>query len=233
MTDRLDILCAGGFRAAMEALAPKFEAAHGVSLVLTFATPAATREHLAAGLRFDAGVFVASVLEKARADGLPTPASSFKLAVSPLGMGAPEAGPWLSVATVAELEATIAALESIALSDPAAGTNVANEVMAAADRLGFGEALRARKIFINGPGSVVSARVAEGHAQAVITLSSEIVPIKGVRFLGRLPQEMQTEYAMQAFLGDKAPPAAGALMHFLRADEAREIMRGVGLEPCS
>ena len=232
MTDRLDILCAGGFRAAMEALAPRFEAAQGASLALTFATPAATRQHLASGLPFHAGVVVASVLEKARADGLPTPSTSFKLAVSPLGMGAPEAGPWLSVATVAELAATVQALESIALSDPAAGTNVANEVMAAADKLGFGEALRARAIFINGPGSVASARVAEGHAQAVITLSSEIVPIEGVRFLGRLPQEMQTEYAMQAMLADGAPPAAQALMAFLRGEEAREIMRGAGLEPC-
>ena len=233
MTDQLNILCAGGFRAAMEALAPRFEAAQGVSLALTFATPAATREHLAAGLPFDAGVVVASVLAKARADGLATPTNSFKLAVSPLGMGAPEAGPWLSVASVAELGATIAALESIALSDPKAGTNVANEVMAAADALGFGEALRARAILINGPGSVVSARVAEGLAQAVITLSSEIVPIKGIRFLGRLPKEMQTEYAMQALVGDMAPPAAHALMDYRRGAEAREIMRGVGLEPCS
>ncbi len=233
MTDQLNILCAGGFRAAMEALAPRFEAAQGVSLALTFATPAATREHLAAGLPFDAGVVVASVLAKARADGLATPTNSFKLAVSPLGMGAPEAGPWLSVASVAELGATIAALESIALSDPKAGTNVANEVMAAADALGFGEALRARAILINGPGSVVSARVAEGLAQAVITLSSEIVPIKGIRFLGRLPKEMQTEYAMQALVTEMAPPAAHALMDYLRGAEAREIMRGVGLEPCS
>ena len=233
VTDQLDILCAGGFRAAMEALAPRFEADHGLRLALTFATPAATREHLATGFAFHAGVMVASVLAKAQADGIATPTSSFKLAVSPLGMGTPEGGPGLSVATVADLGAAIAALESIALSDPKAGTNVANEVMAAADKLGLGEALRARAIFINGPGSVVSRAVAEGHAQAVITLSSEIVPIEGVRFLGRLPQEMQTEYAMQALVADAAPPAAQALMDYLRGDEAREIMRGVGLEPCS
>jgi len=65
----------------------------------------------------------------------------------------------------------------------------------------------------------------------VITLSSEIVPIEGVRFLGRLPQEMQTEYAMQALVADSAPPAAQALMDYLRGEEAQEIMLGVGLEP--
>ena len=233
MTDQLDILCAGGFRAAMEALAPRFEAAHGLRLALTFATPAATRAHLEAGFPFHAGVVVASVLAKAQADGVAAPTSSFKLAVSPLGMGTPEGGPALPVASIADFGATIAALETIALSDPRAGTNVANEVLAAADKLGLGESLRARAIFINGPGSVVSGAVAQGHAQAVITLSSEIVPIAGIRFLGRLPQEMQTEYAMQALLADKAPPAAQALMDYLRAEEAREIMGGVGLEPCN
>jgi hypothetical protein len=65
----------------------------------------------------------------------------------------------------------------------------------------------------------------------VITLSSEIVPIEGVRFLGRLPQEIQTEYAMQALVADTAPPAVQALRDYLRGEEAREIMRGVGLEP--
>ena len=60
VTDHLDILCAGGFRAAMEALAPRFEAAHGLRLALTFATPAATRTHLEAGFPFHAGVVVAS-----------------------------------------------------------------------------------------------------------------------------------------------------------------------------
>ena len=233
MTNHLDILCAGGFRAAMEALAPRFEAAHGLRLALTYATPAATRAHLEAGLPFHAGVVVASVLAKAQADGLATPAQNFKLAVSPLGLGTPEGGPALSVATLADLGATITALESIALSDPKAGTNVAKEVLAAADKLGLGEVLRARAIFINGPGSVVSGAVAQGHAQAVITLSSEIVPIEGIRFVGRLPQEMQTEYAMQALVADAAPPVALALMDYLRGEEARDIMRGVGLEPCS
>ena len=232
MIDQLNVLCAGGFRAAMEALAPRFEAAHGLRLALTFATPAATRAHLEAGFPFHAGVVVASVLAKAQADGLALPASSFKLAVSPLGMGVPEGGPLLSVETVADFGAAVATLESIALSDPKAGTNVANEVLAASDRLGLGELLRARAIFINGPGSVVSGAVAQGHSQAVITLSSEIVPIEGVRFMGRLPQEMQTEYAMQALAADTAPPAALALMEYLRGAEAREIMGGAGLEPC-
>jgi len=38
--------------------------------------------------------------------------------------------------------------------------------------------------------------------------------------------------AMQALVAGSAPPAAQALMDYLRGAEARGIMRGVGLEPC-
>ena len=190
MAKQLKILCAGGFRAAMDRLAPLFEASSGNTLVLSYATPGRTRELLAEGFRFDAGVVVAAVLAKARADSLPGTGAHFKLAISPIGMGVPEAGPDLPVGSLADFAAALAALESVGLSDPKAGTNLANEVMAAAQAHGLGEALRARAIYIDGPGSVVSGRVAVGLAQAVITLASEIVPIEGVRFLGRLPAEL-------------------------------------------
>jgi molybdate transport system substrate-binding protein len=229
LAKQLKILCAGGFRAAMDRLAPLFEAASGTSLALTYATPGRTRELLAEGFAFDAGVVVASVLARAKADGLPATGADFKLAVSPIGMGVPEDGPALSVASLADFAATLAALESVGLSDPKAGTNLANEVIASASQHGLADTLRAKALFIDGPGSVVSARVAAGLAQAVITLSSEIVPIEGVRFLGRLPAELQTEYAMQAVLPVRPDADASALMDFLRGAEARAVMEAVGL----
>jgi molybdate transport system substrate-binding protein len=215
----------------MDRLVPMFETQAGLRLSMTYATPGRTRELLADGFEFHAGVVVASVLSKAKAEGSTALGVHFKLAVSPLGMGVPETGPALPVGTLEEVAATIRALESIGLSDPKAGTNVANEVIAAAERCGFGDVLRAKALFINGPGSVVSAQVAKGFAQAVITLSSEIVPVEGVRFLGRLPAELQTEYALEALLPQAPQPTAQALMEFLRSPAARDVMQAVGLEP--
>ena len=231
MAGKLKILCAGGFRAAMDRLAPKFVEAGGPSLELTYATPGRTREILADGFDFEAGVVVAAVLAKAQADGLASTATHFKLAVSPIGMGVPEAGPAVSVSRLDDFAAALDGFETVALSDPKAGTNLANEVIAAAERHGLAALLRARAIFVDGPGSVVSAQVAKGLAQTVITLASEIVPIDGVRYLGRLPDELQTEYAMHAMLPADATPAANALMDFLRSEEARATMSAVGLLP--
>ena len=225
----LNILCAGGFRAAMEHIAPAFEKADGIGLNVTFATPAKTREYLEAGFAFDLGVVVGAVVQAAGEQGFAIPQKTFKLALSPIGMGVPEGGPVLSVGTLPQLRAALEELESIALSDPKAGTNLANEVLACADSAGLD--LRAKVIFIQGPGSVVSGEVAKGVAQAVITLASEISPIEGIRYIGKLPPELQTEYAMQVLAHDSAGEAAQALLDFLTGDVAREIMLSVGLEP--
>lgn len=230
MTTSVKLLCAGGFRAAIEAIAPDFEKAFEIPLNLTFATPAKTREWLEAGFPFDAGIVVGSVLEQAARGGFGFSKNTFKLALSPLGLGVPENGPQLPVSTLEDLKTALDQLESIALSDPAAGTNVANEVLASAQAAGL-TALRDKALFIKGPGSVVSGEVAKGVAQAVITLSSEIVPIPGIRFLGALPPELQTEYAMQVLAPETPTEAAQKLITYLRGPKARHAMQAVGLAP--
>ena len=147
MSTSLQLLCAGGFRAAIERMAPEFEKASGVGLNLSFTTPAKTREWLEAGFPFDLGIVVGAVLDKARQDGFGFSKNTFKLALSPLGMGVPEHGPNLPVSTLADLKASLDELESIALSDPAAGTNVANEVLASAEAAGL-TALRAKAVLV-------------------------------------------------------------------------------------
>lgn len=231
MTEELQILCAGGFRAAMDLIAPDFRKVSGVELVLSYATPARTREQIEAGFPFDAGVIVAGVLKKARSDGLVLNVSDFKLAVSPVGLGVPQAQPAPDVSTLDAFKRALDNIARLGLSDPKAGTNLGAETLALADRLGIGAAMRAKTILFDGPGSFVSTAVARGEADAVITLSSEIAPIPGIRFAGKLPAELQTEYAMQAIAANSAPPAARALMDFLRGPSVNDIMRRVGLEP--
>jgi molybdate transport system substrate-binding protein len=231
VTDQLQFLCAGGFRAAMDLIAPEFEQAQGVSLVVSYATPARTREQLEADFPFDAGVIVAGVLKKAQADGHAADVTDFKLAISPVGIGVAEGTAVPDVSSLQAFKRALDAIPRLGLSDPKAGTNLGAETLAHADRLGFGDRMREKTIWFNGPGSLVSSAVARGEADAVITLSSEIAPIPGILFVGKLPPEMQTEYAMQALASGKAPSLAKDLMTFLRGPVATDIMRRVGLEP--
>lgn len=224
----LCVICAGGFRAAMEKIAPLFEKASGCKVSLSFGTPAATREATIKGAGFDVGVVTAASLNPEAAAQL---AERFVVAKSPVGIGfSPRAGA-RPVGTQDEFVAAIRSLRSIDLSDPKAGANLGNDIFAAAEKLGVADDLRTRATFVMGPGSVVSAEVAKGNIEAVITLVSEIITVPGVIYGGPIPEAMGLGTPFEAGIATQtqATETARAFLGFLRTDEARALMRATGL----
>jgi len=224
------VICAGGFRAAMEQIAPIFMQTTGVAVALTFGAPAKTRELVSAGAGFDAAVVTLGSLNEeasAQLDG----ATRFIVAKSPVGMGLRAGLASRAIDTVEGFSALIRDLPSVGLSDPKAGTNLGNDIINAATRLGFGEDLKSRVHFVDGPGSVVSAAVAKGHPDAVITLVSEIITVDGVTFTGLIPDAMGLGTPFVAAAGKQAerPAKAQQLLAFLREEPALSIMRETGL----
>ena len=226
----LRVICAGGFRAAMEAIVPLFETASGQAITLTFGTPAKTRELVSAGSGFDVAVVTVVSVNPEAAAQLEAD-SKFVVAKSPVGVGF---RPALGKKDVSSLEAFRAAIRSIGklgLSDPAAGTNLGADIIAAADRLGFAQELKGKANFVMGPGSMVSAEVAKGQLDAVITLASEIVTVPGVAYAGPIPADMGLGTPFLAAIGRQAADAKGAsaFLDFLKTEEARDCMRGTAL----
>ena len=226
----IQVICAGGFRAAMEEIAPRFTQATGVEVALTFGAPAKTRELVSAGAGFDAAVVTLGSLN-AEASAQLDEATRFIVAKSPVGMGLRAGLSRRPIDTVEGFAALIRSLPSVGLSDPKAGTNLGMDIIAAATRLGFGEDLKSRAHFIEGPGSVVSAAVAKGHPDAVITLVSEIITVDGVTFTGLIPDAMGLGTPFVAAAGGQAQSKAQAqqLLDYLRGDVALAIMTATGL----
>ena len=225
----LRIICAGGFRAAMESIAPAFEASSGESVRLTFGAPAKTRELVTAGSGFDLAVVTAGSLDDAASAQLES-ASKFTVARSPVGMGLRAGLEKRSISQLADFIAVIDSVSSVGLSDPKAGTNLGADILANAERLGFVDKLRDKVKLVHGPGSLVSAEVAKGEIDAVITLASEILTVDGVTFLGAIPDEMRlgTPFVAAARRG-QANPAAQRFLTFLKTPESQEMMRKTGL----
>lgn len=212
----------------MEKIAPLFEKASGTIVALTFGTPAATREACIKGTEFDAVVVTTTSLnDQARAQL----GATFVVAKSPVGIGfSPQAGA-RPVSTQAEFIAAIRSLKRIGLSDPKAGTNLGADIIAAADKLGFGDDLRARAQFVMGPGSVVSGHVAKGEYEAVMTLVSEIITVPGVVYGGPVPDAMGLGTPFEAGIGKAvlAVESAKAFLAYLKRDDARALMQSTGL----
>ena len=227
----IHVICAGGFRAAMEKIAPLFTQTTGVAVSLTFGAPAKTRELVSAGAGFDVAVVTLGSLNDEASAQL-DPETRFIVAKSPVGMGLRAGLAARPIDTVEGFADLIRSLPSVGLSDPKAGTNLGEDIIAAATRLGFGEDLRSRAHFVNGPGSVVSAAVAKGRPDAVITLVSEIITVEGVTFTGLIPEAMGlgTPFVAAAGLQAQAPALASQFLAFLREEPALALMQGTGLQ---
>ena len=229
----VQVLSAGGFRAAMETIAPLFQQATGHVPNVTFGTPAGTKERMLAGEPFDVAVVVAATLAEVEAAGRLATGTRFRVARSPVGVGVPAGADVPEVGTVEHLKTAVRQARAIGLSDPKVGTNLANDLLAAADRLAFGDDVRARAIYVMGPGSAVSAELAKGRFDLVVTLASEIVPVAGVRYVGPVPEPLQGDYRFDAVMMTAArhAQAARAFLDFLRTPQAAAAMAATGLEP--
>ena len=226
----LRVICAGGFKAAIEKIAARFEATTGRRSVITIGTPADTRRLMSGGAPFDVAVVTGHTLTDTVAASI-DPHTRFSLAKSPVGMGVREDLTVPAIGSEEAFRAAISAVGTIGLSDPQAGTNLANDILAAAAKIGLRSELEAKARYIMGPGFVVARRVAAGEADAVMTLATEIISAPGIRYLGAIPDSMKLGTVFDAAIanaaGDRA--AAQSLIAFLRTGEARDIMRSTGL----
>lgn len=228
----LAVLCAGGFRSAMEEIAPAFEKASGRTLQVTYGTPANTK---AAMLKdagdIDVAVVIAATLGDVEAAGHIAVGTRSRVAESVIGLGVPAGSAKAPIDTLDGLRRVIEQARTVGLSDPAAGTNLAPEMIERAEHVGLGGAIRERAKYFKGPGSVVSAAVAKGEADLVITLASEILPVAGVQYVGPLPSELQVQYAFDAVemahARDRA--VAKAFLDFLHTPEVRATLVKKGL----
>jgi molybdate transport system substrate-binding protein len=230
MSASLRVICAGGFKTAMQAIAPVFSSLSQIEIELTFGTPARTRELVSAGSGFDVAVVTLGSLNDEASAQLDA-ATRFIVAKSPVGMGLREGLQPRKIDTPDQMASLLASLETIGLSDPKAGTNLGNDIIAAADRLGFGDTIRARAFYVMGPGSVVSVEVGKGKPDCVITLMSEILHVPGVQFLGPIPDAMGlgTPFVGAKALQSTLSAEALRFLAFLKEPQARQLMSNAGL----
>lgn len=227
----LRIICAGGFKTAMLDIAPRFEAAFGHKLAITFGTPKRNTELISAGSGFDLVVVTFATLSETTKPHIAQP-TRFDVALSPVGMGVRESLTTPDITSVESFKAAVTSLTSIGLSDPTSGTTLANDIIAAAKTIGVSDEIEARKRTFVGPGSVVSIEVGKGNADAVMTLATEIIGTPGVRFIGPVPHEMKLGTTFTAAIASATGKHAAAadFLAFLKTDEARSIMRAKGLK---
>jgi molybdate transport system substrate-binding protein len=231
--DDLRVMNSGGFTAAYKALGPGFEQATGQTLVTAWgpsmgASPEAIPNRLARGEQADVLIMVGEALDGLAQKGLLDPASRVVLAESRIGMVVKAGAPKPDISTVDALRNTLLQAPSVAYSDSASGVYIETTLF---KRLGIEEQMRgkARKIEKTPVGIVVaSGEYAIGFQQV-----SELLPVAGVDFVGKIPEPLQkvTVFAAGIPVNAAHPQAARALIHYLSSPEAAPAVAQSGMEP--
>ncbi|MEQ5843585.1 substrate-binding domain-containing protein [Paraburkholderia acidicola] len=231
--DEVKVMISGGFAAAYRELGPQFEHASGDTLATAWGPSMGTTENaipvrLARGEPADVLIMVGYALDDLVKAGKVVPGSKVDFARSPIGIAVRAGAPQPDIHSDDALRQTLLAAKSIAYSDSASGAYVASELF---KKLGIEAQVKGKSRMI--PAEPVGNVVARGEAEIGFQQVSELLPVKGVTVVGKLPDDVQqyTTFSAGIAAGSKDPAGAQALIHFLASPAAAPVISRSGLEP--
>jgi molybdate transport system substrate-binding protein len=190
--------------------------------------PEAIPNRLQRGEPADVVIMVGYALDELIKQGRVIAGSRVDLADSRIGMAVRSGAVKPDISTVAGLKSALLGAQSIAYSDSASGVYIEHELF---KKLGIDEQVKPKAHMIQK--TPVAALVAGGQYELGFQQVSEILPVQGVDFVARIPEQVQsiTTFAAGIPVGARHPDAARALIRYLASPEARADVIKSGLDP--
>lgn len=223
----LKVFSAGAAKAAMVPLVEAFARTSGHNVDIDFATMGLIQDKLRSGEKADVLVLAAEVGEALAKAGIIVPASVKPLAKVGVGVAVAENARAPDISTAAAFRKTLVDAKSIVMIDPARGTS-GKHLVEVYQRLGLTELLKPKMRY--GAGGYIVEPVGRGEVELGLHQISEILPVKGVKLVGPLPEELQkwTLYVGAVTPGAAAPQAAADLVAYLSGFQSKAIYLSKG-----
>jgi molybdate transport system substrate-binding protein len=156
------------------------------------------------------------------------PDSRVNVATSGIGVAIRAGAPKIDAASSDGIRKALLAAKTIAYSAGPSGVHIARLIA----KWGLTDQLKS-KIVPPIPNVPIGEIVARGDAEIGFQQVSELLPVKGIDYLGALPADIQEVTVFSAAVHKAAGPtdAARALLKFITAPEAAAIIRKTGMEP--
>lgn len=229
----LKVLTAGAFKQVVLALVPDFEKQTGHKVTVDNGTAGELQKRIEGGEAFDVAVITPAVIDALTEKGRLAAGSRVNLASVGIGVVVKEGAPKPDIATVDAFKRALLAANTVAYIDPKSGGTTGIYFEKLIDRLGVGDAVRAKaKLKMGG---YVADLIVSGEAELGIHQISEIVPVKGAVLVGPLPKEIQnvTTYASGLSATAKDKDAAQALIKMFSGPAAGALLKSKGMEPAA
>jgi molybdate transport system substrate-binding protein len=231
--EEIRVMTSGAFTAPYLQVIPEFERTTHSKIVTAYGasmgdTPDSIPSRLRRGEPADVVILASGALDELIMQGKVVPGSRIDLVRSSIGVAVKAGAPKPDISSVDALKRTLLDAKSIAFSSSASGVYLSHELF---PRLGIADQIKDRcKRIESGP---VGAAVARGDAEIGLQQISELLPVKGIDYVGPLPPGAQkvTVFSAGIAAGSKHPDAARALIKFLASPAVVPAIVNSGLEP--
>ena len=228
----LRVMISGGFTAAYQQLGPRFTASSGDTLD-TISGPSmgeskeAIPNRLARGEHADVLIMVGYALDRLIKEGKVIPASRVELADSRIGMVVRAGAPKPDISTVDKLKDVLLHAKSVAYSDSASGVYIEKDMFR---KLGVEDQVKPKASMV--PRIPVASVVANGDYALGFQQVSELLPVAGVTYAGKVPESVQsvTRFAGGIPVGAAHPDDAKKLLDYLASPQAQPVVHATGLD---
>lgn len=228
------VLSSIGMQPVMEDLGPKFERATGHKLAITFDTAGGVVKRVQGGDTADVVVTPQQGIDNFVKDGKVAVDNVTIVARSGIGVAIRTGAQKPDISSPEGLKRTLLAAKSITYSNPALGGASGIHFAKVLDRLGIGNEMKPKTVFLPKPG-LVGVLVANGEAEIAVQQFQELIQVAGIEIVGPLPGDLQDTIVFSAAIMGSAKDAAAskALVDFLRAPEAAAVIKVKGMEPAT
>jgi molybdate transport system substrate-binding protein len=228
----LHVVSAGAARGLVTALAPAFEAAHGLRIAGTFGAVGAMRERLAAGAPCDVLVLSAAMIDALASEDVVHPDSVAAVGAVHTAIAVPTTALRPDVHDAAALTRALARASAIFFPDPGRAT-AGMHFLRVLERLHLEAALAARlRPYPNGA-EAMAALAAAGPDAIGCTQATEIRYTPGVSLVGPLPDELglATLYKAAVPAASAQPALARDFIDALTGPDSAALRAAGGFEP--
>jgi molybdate transport system substrate-binding protein len=224
------VLSAAAIQEPFQQLATEFTKETGNKVDATFGPVGGLQNKLKAGEKPDVIILSAAAMDELDKAGSLVAASRAELgrAIASVAVKAGAKEP--DISSPDAFKAALLAATKVALTDPAAGGTAGIYMAGLLQKFGIADEIKKKAVLTSG-GSAVAAAVAKGDADLGISFGSELLPNKGVKIVGPLPQSigLTVAYVGAVSSWSKEGDVARALIGYMMRPAAREHFKAAGL----
>lgn len=224
----IKVLSGMGMKSILTGLTEEFERSTGHKLNITYSTAGLVKDRVANGEAVDVTLMQRYLLDELVQQGKVVSSSVVDISRSPVGLVGRANAVKRDISTVEAFKDTLLRAESLSATDPAAGGLSGSHFAKIIRQLGIADQVKS-KTKLGQP----SARVLSGEVEYAVLQLSEIIPLKGVQFIGPFPEQLQENTSVSAGIvnGSSRVEAGTALIGFLSSPTAIKVLEANGMVP--